>query len=150
MQRTRQKHNAAFKAKAALAAVKDDRRASALSQTDVTGSRLSLPRMASADRGPDEGFWAGVVLGEISIDGGLQIGDRAEDAAADALARHLGKEVLDRVEPRGRGRGEVKGFSPTALFAREIIQKTGNLINANITLSDLCLMLSIGGFDFAR
>jgi len=37
------------------------------------------------------------VLGEISVDGGLQVGDRAKDAAADALAGHFGKEVLDRV-----------------------------------------------------
>ena len=59
--------------------------------------------------GPDEGFWAGIVLGEISVDGGLQVGDRAEDAAADALARHLGKEVFDGIEPGGRGRSEVEG-----------------------------------------
>ena len=58
--------------------------------------------------GPDERFGASIVLSEISIDGGLQVGDRAEDAAADALPRHLGKEVLDRVEPGGRGRGEVE------------------------------------------
>jgi len=43
--------------------------------------------------GPDEGFGAGIVLGQISVDGGLQVGDRAEDAAADARARHLGEEV---------------------------------------------------------
>ena len=49
--------------------------------------------------GPDEGFGAGIVLGEIGIDGGLQVGDRVEDAAADALPGHLGKEVLDGVEP---------------------------------------------------
>src|SRR6266850_6854083 len=35
--------------------------------------------------------------------------DRAEDAAADALSRHLREKVLDGVEPRGRGRGEVEG-----------------------------------------
>ena len=59
--------------------------------------------------GPDKGFGAGIVLGQISIDGGLQVGDRAEDGAADALPRHLGKEVLDRIEPGGGGRGEVEG-----------------------------------------
>ena len=48
------------------------------------------------------------MLGEIGIDGGLQVGDRVEDAAADALAGHLGEEVRDGVEPRGRGRGEVE------------------------------------------
>ena len=58
--------------------------------------------------GPDERFRAGIVLGEISIDCGLQVGDRAEDAAAGALAGHLGEKVLDGVEPGGRGRGEWK------------------------------------------
>jgi len=38
---------------------------------------------------PDERFGAGIVLGEISLDGGLQIGDRAKDGAADALPGHL-------------------------------------------------------------
>src|SRR5438309_11580074 len=59
--------------------------------------------------GPGEGFGTGIVFSEISIDGGLQVSDRAEDAAADALPGHLGKEVLHRVEPGGRGRGEVEG-----------------------------------------
>ena len=59
--------------------------------------------------GPHEGFWTGIVLGETSIDGGLQVGDRVEDAAADALPGHLGKQVLDGVEPGGRGRGEMEG-----------------------------------------
>src|SRR5437667_2919227 len=59
--------------------------------------------------GPDKWFGSGIVLGEISIDCGLQVGDRAEDAAAGALAGHLGEEVLDGVEPGGRGRGEVEG-----------------------------------------
>ena len=58
--------------------------------------------------GLDKGFGAGIVLDEISVDSGLQVGDRAEDAAADALSRHLRKEVLHGVGPRGRGRGEVK------------------------------------------
>ena len=48
------------------------------------------------------------MFGEISIDGGLQVSDRVEDAAADALSGHLGKEVLDGIEPGGRGRGEVE------------------------------------------
>jgi hypothetical protein len=57
--------------------------------------------MASAD-------WVQRRVGKISIDGGLQLDDRAEDTAADALPRHLGEEVLDRFEPGGRGRGESK------------------------------------------
>jgi hypothetical protein len=46
------------------------------------------------------------MLGEMSIDGGLEVGDRAEDAAVDALSRHFGEEILRRIEPRGRSRGE--------------------------------------------
>ena len=34
------------------------------------------------------------MFGEISLDGGLQIGDRAEDTAANALSGHLGEEIL--------------------------------------------------------
>ena len=66
------------------------------------------------------------MLGEISVDGGLQVGDRAEDAAADALAGHFGKEVLDRVEPRGRGRGEVEG---PARMARQPGQHFGMFVS---------------------
>jgi hypothetical protein len=36
--------------------------------------------------GPNEGFGAGIVLGEIGIDGGLQVDDRAEHTTADAMA----------------------------------------------------------------
>jgi hypothetical protein len=47
--------------------------------------------------GPNEGFGAGIVLGEISINGGLQIDDRAEHTAADALPRcHNCIEKADR------------------------------------------------------
>jgi hypothetical protein len=46
------------------------------------------------------------VLGEIGVDGALQIDDRAEGATTDALAGHFGKEALNRVEPGGGGRGE--------------------------------------------
>src|SRR5262249_60543365 len=42
------------------------------------------------------------------IEGRVQVDNRAEDAATDALPRHLGEEVLHRIEPGRRGRGEVK------------------------------------------
>lgn len=32
--------------------------------------------------GPNEGFGIGIVLGQIGVDGGLEVNDRAEDAAA--------------------------------------------------------------------
>jgi hypothetical protein len=70
--------------------------------------------MVSADLVPDKRLGAGIVLGEISIDGGLQVGDRAENAATDALPGHLREEILDGIEPGGRGRGEVEGLARMA------------------------------------
>jgi hypothetical protein len=75
--------------------------------------------------GPDEGFGWPIVLGEINIDGGLQIADRVENAATDALLRHLREDTLDRIQPGGRGWDEVKGNHPAvvetdALLARSL------------------------------
>ena len=53
--------------------------------------------------GPYEGFWIGIVLGEIVANGDLQLGDAGEDAAPDALAGDLGEEALDQIQPGGRG-----------------------------------------------
>jgi hypothetical protein len=39
--------------------------------------------------GPDDRFGIGTVLGEISIDRSLQVGDRVQDAAADALLSYF-------------------------------------------------------------
>src|SRR5277367_6422883 len=49
---------------------------SVLSQTDGTGQQSSLARNGLGGFGPGRGVGAGIVLGEISIDGGLQFGDR--------------------------------------------------------------------------
>ena len=57
---------------------------------------------------PYEGFWRGIVFGEIVIDGGLQLGDALEDAAPDALACDLGEEALNEVQPGRRSRNEVQ------------------------------------------
>jgi len=38
-----------------------------------------------------------IVLGEIGSDSALQVDDRAEDAATEALAGHFRKEVLNRM-----------------------------------------------------
>ena len=69
------------------------------------------------------------MLGEISIDGGLQVGDRAKDAAADALPRHFGEEVFDGVEPGGRGRGEMEG---PARMARQPTQRFGMFVGGAV------------------
>ena len=74
------------------------------------------------------------MLDEISVDGGLQVGDRAEDTAADALPGHLGKEILDSVEPGGRGRGEVEG--PTRMTAQPG-QHFGMLVGGIVVEDDM-------------
>jgi len=38
-------------------------------------------------RSPDEGFWAAIVLGEETIDRGLEIDERVEDAALQVTGR---------------------------------------------------------------
>jgi hypothetical protein len=48
------------------------------------------------------------VLGQVGVDGSLQIGNRAEDTAADALAGHLGEEILDCIQPQSGSRSEMK------------------------------------------
>src|SRR6202030_3908608 len=58
--------------------------------------------------GPDEGFGIDVCLRDEAVDGDLQINDRSEHATLEALARELGEEAFDRVEPGCRGRGEVE------------------------------------------
>jgi hypothetical protein len=74
------------------------------------------------------------VFGEISIDRRLQVGNRAEDAAADALPRYLGEEVLHRIEPGRRGRGEVKG---PARVARQPSQHFRMLVGGVVVEDDV-------------
>lgn len=52
--------------------------------------------------GPDEGFWALVVLGQEAVDGGLKVDERMEDAAFESAVSKLGEEALDGVEPGAR------------------------------------------------
>jgi len=56
---------------------------------------------------PLEGLRLAVALCDPSLDCGLQIGNALEDAAPDALARDLGKQALDEVEPGRGGRREA-------------------------------------------
>ena len=64
--------------------------------------------------GPDEGLRIEVGLVDEAKDGGLQLGDGSEDAALETPARELGEEALYRIEPGGRGRGEMEGPARTA------------------------------------
>jgi hypothetical protein len=44
----------------------------------------------------------------VGVDDSLQISNRAEDTATDALAGHLGEETLDRIQPRSGSRREME------------------------------------------
>src|SRR3546814_17562467 len=57
---------------------------------------------------PDEGLWIIVGFGEEAIDGGLEVDDRAEDAAFQASVCEICAVSLDSVEPARRGGGEVE------------------------------------------
>lgn len=58
---------------------------------------------------PEEGFGIDVVMGDIQIDGQLQLGHVGEAIAADALVADVAEEALDHVRPRSAGRREVRG-----------------------------------------
>ena len=49
--------------------------------------------------GPDERFWVSIVLGKVSVDGALQVDDRMEDAAADALPVIFEKKLSTALSP---------------------------------------------------
>jgi hypothetical protein len=56
---------------------------------------------------PLEGLRLVVALCDPSLDSRLQIGNALEDTAPDELARDLGKQALDEVEPGRGGRREA-------------------------------------------
>src|SRR5690348_5913272 len=58
--------------------------------------------------GPDKGFGFAVVFAEVSVDRGLQVDQRAKDAALQSPAGERGKEGLDRIGPGAGGGCEMK------------------------------------------
>jgi hypothetical protein len=50
--------------------------------------------------GPDEGFGVVVGFADEAVDGGLEIGDGAEDTALEAASGELGEEAFDGVQPQ--------------------------------------------------
>ena len=48
------------------------------------------------------------MFGEVALDGGLQIDQRMETAATDALAGQYREEILDGVQPGAGGRGKME------------------------------------------
>ena len=58
--------------------------------------------------GPDEGLGLAIVLLEEAVDGALEVVDGSEDAALETALGQNREKAFDGVEPRGRGRREVK------------------------------------------
>ena len=84
--------------------------------------------LAPAPDGGDDFVWMGgpgewlrllIVLFEEAVDRGLQVGDRAKDAALEPALCERREEALDRVEPGSRCRREMErpsrmAFEPSA------------------------------------
>ena len=58
--------------------------------------------------GPDKGVGVGIVMFQVVVNGGFELGHGGEDATTDALLSDQPEEALDLIEPGGRGRGEVQ------------------------------------------
>lgn len=57
--------------------------------------------------GPHEGFGVGIAVGDVRVNGGNQLGDAAEDPAAQLFGRQVTKDAFHQVEPRTARRDEV-------------------------------------------
>ena len=60
---------------------------------------------------PAERLGVEVVLGEVAVDGGLEVDDAAEDAASEPALSQRSKEAFNGVEPGRAGRREVEGHT---------------------------------------
>ena len=63
--------------------------------------------MSSAVLVQRKGLGVGVGGLDVAMDGGLELGDGAMDAAAQGALGEQGEQALDLVDPGGRGRREV-------------------------------------------
>ena len=94
---------------------------------------------------PMEGLRLGIVILEEAVDGGLEVDNRTEDAAFEATLGQFGEEALDRIEPGGRGRGEVErparvalkpGPHPGVLVGRVIVEDdVDRLVGGDLALN---------------
>jgi hypothetical protein len=55
---------------------------------------------------------------EMAVDGSLEVGDGAEDAALEALSGECREEVLDGVEPGARSLSKVRPGPRAKAFVR--------------------------------
>jgi hypothetical protein len=84
--------------------------------------------------GPSEGLWIVACLREEAVDAGLEVDDRAEDAAFEAAFGQLGEEALDGIQPRARCRHEVER---EALVPVEPCAHLGVLVNGVVVEDDM-------------
>src|SRR6202048_1918547 len=59
--------------------------------------------------GPNEGLWIVIVVGNVAVDGGLEVDDRAKAAALEPSTGERREEGLHRVQPGSRSGSEVEG-----------------------------------------
>src|SRR5438093_12508566 len=69
---------------------------------------LDLPQDRRGRGRPDEGPRIFVVFTDVGANGGDESRHAAKGAPAQALARNLGEEALDEIQPGRPGRGEVE------------------------------------------
>ena len=55
---------------------------------------------------PDKGLGIGVVMGDVVVDGGLELGHTFEDTATNALGGYFSEPTFDKIEPRRRRRNK--------------------------------------------
>jgi hypothetical protein len=70
--------------------------------------RIQVSDDLAGGLGPGEGLGVIVVLGDVTVDRGLEVGDRVEAAAFEPAPGERREEGLDGVEPGARGRREVE------------------------------------------
>ena len=58
--------------------------------------------------GPDEGLGVVIGIGEVAVNGGLEINDTLEHASLEPLLGQFGEKTFDGIEPGRRCRGEVE------------------------------------------
>jgi hypothetical protein len=68
--------------------------AQALTEWEIEIQRTQFGEDVFRGLGPGERFGIGIVLGDVAVDGGLQVDDRVEAAAADAAAGECREEGL--------------------------------------------------------
>ena len=93
---------------------------------------------------PDEGLGFVVVLGEIAVDGGLEVDDRAEHPTLEPSLGEGGEEVFDGVEPGAGSWREVEG---PARMASEPSPDLRMLVGGVVVDDDMDDLAGGDGFD---